>query len=94
MGPQAKLVGIQGHWEDGAATMWSTEMKRLGLEPVQNDPEWCKLVDSNGNRLYGTRKSLINGIWLKWKKPTHSVTELSDSEVQEAERYDAKVILF
>jgi hypothetical protein len=71
--------------------MWSTEMKRLGLEPVQNDPEWSKLVDSNGNRLYGTRKSLINGIWLKWKKPTHSVTELSDSEVQEAERYDAKV---
>ena len=66
-------------------------MKRLGLEPVQNDPEWSKLVDSNGNRLYGTRKSLINGIWLKWKKPTHSVTELSDSEVQEAERYDAKV---
>ena len=86
---QAKLVGIQGHWEDGAAQMWATEMKRLGLEPVQNDPEWCKLVDSKGARLYGTRKSLINGIWLKWKKPTNSV-ELFDLEMQE-ETYDAKV---
>jgi hypothetical protein len=66
-------------------------MKRLGLEPVQNDPEWSKLVDSKGNRLHGTRKSIINGIWLKWKKPTNSVTELCDLEMQEVERYDAKV---
>ena len=66
-------------------------MKRLGLEPVQNDPEWSKLVDSNGTRIHGARKSLINGIWLKWKKPTNSVTELGDLEMQEVERYDAKV---
>ena len=71
--------------------MWATEMKRLGLEPVQNNPEWSKLVDSKGVRLNGTRKSLINGIWLKWKKPTNSVTELSDLEMHEVERYDAKV---
>mmetsp|Transcript_58844 Transcript_58844/g.155763 ORF Transcript_58844/g.155763 Transcript_58844/m.155763 type:complete len:213 (+) Transcript_58844:48-686(+) len=85
---EAKLVGIQGHWEDGAAFMWSTEMKRLGLEPYLDDPEWNRLCDSQGNQLFGTRKSFVNGIWLKWKKPTHWVTEFADLEMQETERYD------
>ena len=69
---KGKLVGIPGHWEDGAALMWETEMKRIGLEPYQGDAEWNKLVDSKGNRLFGTQKSMFGGIWLRWKKPTQS----------------------
>ena len=66
---EAKLVGIKGSWEDGAALMWSTQMKQLGLEPYRNDPEWNNLVDSKGNRLFGTKKSMLGGVWLKFVKP-------------------------
>ena len=89
---EARLVGIQGHWEDGAALMWATEMKKLGLEPPQNDPEWSQLCDSKGNQLYGTKKSRINGIWLKWKKPTNVVSDGGQSEItqDQMQRYDAQ----
>jgi hypothetical protein len=76
---RGKLVGIPGHWEDGAAVMWETEMKRLGLEPYQGDADWNKLVDSRGNRLFGTQKSMLGGIWLRWKKPTESKVEDSNT---------------
>ena len=66
---EAKLVGIQGKWEDGAALMWATNMKKLGLEPYRDDPEWNNLVDSKGNRLYGTKKTMLGGLWLKFIKP-------------------------
>ncbi len=65
----AKLVGIQGRWEDAAALMWSTEMKRLGLEPILDDPEWSRASDSKGNRLYGTKRSILGGVWLRFCKP-------------------------
>ena len=66
---EAKLVGIQGRWEDGAALMWTTEMKRLGLEPYRDDPDYNNVVDSKGHRLYGTKKSILGGVWLKFVKP-------------------------
>ena len=72
---KGKLVGATGHWEDCAALMWETDMKKLGLEPYQGDAEWNKLVDSKGNRLYGTQKSMIGGIWLRWKKPIQGQVE-------------------
>ncbi len=72
---KGKLVGIPGHWEDGAALMWDTEMKRLGLEPYKDDQEWNKLTDSKGNRLFGTQKSMMGGMWLRWKKPVQSNIE-------------------
>ena len=78
---KAKLVGIQGHWEDAAALFWATEMKRLGREPYRDDPAWNKLVDSKGNQLYGTKKSRIHGMWLKWKKPLES--SFAESTVSE-----------
>ena len=65
---KGRLVGISGHWEDGAALMWETEMKRLELAPC-DDPQWSKLTDSKGKRLQGTQKSIVGGIWLKWKIP-------------------------
>jgi hypothetical protein len=65
---KGRLVGISGHWEDGAALMWNTEMLRLGLIPY-DDAQWNKLSDSSGIRLRGTQKSMIGGIWMKWKKP-------------------------
>ena len=68
---EAKLVGIQGRWEDAAAQMWSTEMKRLGLEPVRDDAEWNKATDSKGSLLYGTKRSLLGGVWLKFSKPAN-----------------------
>ena len=66
---EAKLVGVQGHWEDAAALMWSTDMKKMGFTPYRNDPDWNKLFDSKGNKLYGTKKSLLHGVWLKFLKP-------------------------
>eukprot|EP00291_Cryptomonas_curvata_P016364 CAMPEP_0172153900 /NCGR_PEP_ID=MMETSP1050-20130122/1719_1 /TAXON_ID=233186 /ORGANISM="Cryptomonas curvata, Strain CCAP979/52" /LENGTH=289 /DNA_ID=CAMNT_0012822523 /DNA_START=44 /DNA_END=909 /DNA_ORIENTATION=+ len=72
---KGKLVGIPGHWEDGATLMWDTEMKRLGLEPYKDDQEWNKLTDSKGNRLFGTQKSMMGGMWLRWKKPAQSNIE-------------------
>jgi hypothetical protein len=69
---RGKLVGIPGHWEDGAALMWDTVMKKLGLEPYKGDAQWNKLIDSRGNQLFGTQKSAIGGIWLRWKKPIQS----------------------
>ena len=88
---KAKLVGIQGHWEDAAALMWATEMKRLGREPYVDDPDWNKLVDSKGNRLYGTKKTKLHGIWLKWKKPVE--TSFAESTVSDelAEALSASV---
>jgi hypothetical protein len=68
---EAKLVGVQGHWEDAAALMWSTDLKKMGFLPVRNDPEWNKLFDSKGNKLYGTKKSLLHGVWLKFQKPSN-----------------------
>ena len=66
---EAKLVGIQGDWADGAATMWATEMKKLGLEPYRDDPDWNNVTDSKGRRLYGTKKTMLSGVWLKFEKP-------------------------
>ena len=81
---KARVAGVQGHWEDAAALMWATEMKRQGLEPYRDDPEWNKLVDSKGNRLYGTKKSRINGLWLKWKKPEQaSFASFAESTVSD-----------
>ena len=78
---KGKLVGSSGRLEDAAALMWDTEMKRLGLEPYQGDAEWNKLVDSKGNRLYGTQKSMMGGLWMRWKKPTQSkIDESSDPD--------------
>ena len=68
---KAKLVGIQGRWEDAAAQMWATEMKRLGLEPFRDDPEWNMATDSKGTRLYGTKRMLLGGVWLKFLKPSN-----------------------
>jgi hypothetical protein len=70
---KGRLVGIAGHWEDGAALMWETEMKRQGLFPT-DDPQWSKLTDSKGNKLYGTQKFLVAGVWLKWKIPNEDDT--------------------
>jgi hypothetical protein len=66
---EAKLVGIQGKWEDGAALMWATNMKKLGLEPYRDDPDWNNVVDSKGNKLYGTKRTMLGGLWLKFVKP-------------------------
>jgi hypothetical protein len=66
---EAKLVGVQGHWEDAAALMWSTDMKKMGFSAFRDDPEWNKLFDSKGNKLYGTKKSLLHGIKLRFIKP-------------------------
>ena len=62
-------------------------MKRLGLEPYQGDAQWNKLVDSKGNQIFGTQKSALGGIWLRWKKPIQS--NIDDSLTSE----DLKVSL-
>ena len=69
---KGRLVGIAGHWEDGAALMWNTEMARLGLTPF-DDPQWNKLSDSHGMQLRGTQKSIVGGIWMKWKQRAESI---------------------
>jgi hypothetical protein len=66
---EAKLINIQGDWADGAALMWATEMKKLGLEPYRGDPDWNNVKDSKGRQLYGTKKTLLGGVWLKFEKP-------------------------
>jgi hypothetical protein len=76
---KGRLVGIIGHWEDGAALMWNTEMMSLGLTPF-DDAQWNTLTDSKGNRLQGTKKSIIGGIWLKWKKPLGNGLIMTDDE--------------
>ena len=68
---EAKLTGLQGHWEDAAALMWSTDMKKMGLTPYRQDPDWNKVFDSKGNKVHGTKKTLLHGIWLKFEKPAN-----------------------
>ena len=66
---EGRLMGITGSWEDGAALYWSTRMVKLGLEPWIHSPGWNRLVDSSGTPLYGTKKSALQGIRLRWKRP-------------------------